>query len=148
MTTIDKGKTWVEERFLPTGRNYSEFGGQAVDILPSGKCFWWHKWCYIRNSTRWKPTSTYVQYALGSFNKMDFADCNNAIAAGGGTIASTNDGGKTWNEIVRQDFNNLNIQINSVAYVPNNPAKAYFATSIGSIYKSNDINIVPPALQH
>jgi Photosynthesis system II assembly factor YCF48 len=37
MTSIDTGKTWLSERFLPTGRNYSNFGGQAVDILPSGK---------------------------------------------------------------------------------------------------------------
>ncbi len=146
MTTIDTGKTWVEERFLPTGRNYSDFGGQAVDILPSGKMvFGGTNGVTSEILPGGSPTSTYVQYALGSFNKMDFADCNNIIAAGGGFITRTNDGGKTWDEIIRADFNNLNIQINSVAYVPNNPAKAYFATSIGSIYKSNDINIVTPA---
>ncbi|MBP6431475.1 MAG: gliding motility-associated C-terminal domain-containing protein [Ferruginibacter sp.] len=147
MTTVDTGKTWVSERFLPTGQNYSEFGGQAVDILPSGKMvFGGANGVTSEILPGGSPTSTYIQFGVGSWSKMDFADCNNIIAAGNGFITRTNDGGKTWNEIVRADFNSLGIQINSVAYVPNNPAKAYFATSIGTIYKSDNINAASPVL--
>jgi gliding motility-associated-like protein len=146
MTTIDTGKNWVEERFLPTGRNYSDFGGQAVDLLPSGKMvFGGTNGVISEILPGGSPTSTYVQYGVGSWSKLDFADCNNIMAAGSGFITTTRDGGKTWNEMVRQDLINLNAQINSCAYVPNNPAKAYFTTSVGLIFKSNDINAVPPA---
>jgi gliding motility-associated-like protein len=146
MTSIDTGKNWVEERFLPAGQNYSNFGGQAVDLLPSGKMvFGGTNGVTSQILPGGSPTSNYVQYALGSYSKMDFADCNNIMAAGSGFITTTRDGGKTWNEMVRQDLINLNAQINSCAYVPNNPAKAYFATSVGLIFKSNDINAVPPA---
>jgi gliding motility-associated-like protein len=146
MTSIDTGKNWVEERFLPTGRNYSDFGGQAVDILPSGKMvFGGTNGVTSEILPGGSPTSTYVQYAVGSYSKMDWADCNNGIVAGSGFIATTKDGGKTWNEMVRQDLINLNAQINSCAYVPNNPAKAYFATSVGLLFKSNDINAILPA---
>jgi hypothetical protein len=37
MTTLDTGRTWREERNLPTGRIYSNFGPQAIDIAPGGK---------------------------------------------------------------------------------------------------------------
>ncbi|NOT50403.1 MAG: T9SS type B sorting domain-containing protein [Chitinophagaceae bacterium] len=147
MTSVDNGTTWVEERWLPTGRNYSAFGGQAMDILPSGKFVAAGQNGVVADSIPggvW--SSTYVQGTTGAFNKIDFADCNNAIAAGGGTIARTNDGGKTWDQIVRQDFINLNISINSAAYATNNPAKAYFATSVGNIYRTTDMNVAQPAL--
>jgi gliding motility-associated-like protein len=146
MTSIDTGKTWVSERFLPAGRNYSDFGGQAVDLLPSGKLvFGGTNGVVSEILPGGAPTSNYVQYGVGSWSKMDWADCNNGMAAGSGFITTTKDGGKTWNEMVRQDLININAQINSCAYVPNNPAKAYFATSVGIIFKSNDINAVSPA---
>jgi gliding motility-associated-like protein len=146
MTTIDTGKTWISERFLPAGQNYSNFGGQAVDLLPSGKMvFGGTNGVTSEILPGGSPTSTYVQYGVGSWSKMDWADCNNGMAAGSGFITTTKDGGKTWNEMVRQDLINLNAQINSCAYVPNNPAKAYFTTSVGLIFKSNDINAVSPA---
>lgn len=146
MTTVDTGKTWVSERFLPTGQNYSNFGGQAVDILPSGKMvFGGTNGVTSQILPGGSPTSTYVQYGIGSWSKIDFADCNNIMAAGSGFITTTKDGGKTWNEMIRQDIINLNAQINSCAYVANNPAKAYFTTSVGLVFKSNDINAVPPA---
>lgn len=146
-TSTNNGTTWSEERWLPSGRNYSQFGGQAIDILPSGKFVAGGQNGVMADSIpggQW--ASTYVQGTTGSFNKMDIADCNNIIAAGGGTIARTNDGGKTWDQVVRQDFINLNININSVAYATGNPAKAYFATSVGNIYRTTDMNIAPPAL--
>jgi gliding motility-associated-like protein len=145
-TSTNNGTTWNQERWLPSGRNYSEFGGQAIDILPSGRVIIAGQNGVIADSTSGSPwASTYVQGTTGAFNKMDIADCNNIIAAGGGVIARTNDGGKTWNQVVRQDFINLNININSVAYATGNPAKAYFATSVGNIYRTTDMNVAPPA---
>jgi gliding motility-associated-like protein len=144
-TSTNNGTTWSEERWLPTGRNYSEFGGQGIDILPSGKFFIAGQNGVVADSTpggQW--ASTYVQGSVGSYNKMDIADCNNIIAAGGGVIARTKDGGKTWEDIIRQDFINLNIQINAAAYATGNPAKAYFATSVGNIYRTTDMNIASP----
>ncbi|MFM2337312.1 MAG: hypothetical protein RL115_505 [Bacteroidota bacterium] len=146
LTSLDTGRTWTNETNLPTGRNYSTFGATAIDILPSGKFVVGGSNGVVADSIpggRW--SSNYIQYTLGSYNKMDWVDCNNGMAAGGGFIATTKDGGKTWNEFVRADFNSLGIQINSAAYIGNNPAKAYFATSIGSIYRSDNINVLPPA---
>ena len=147
MVSNDNGTTWTEERWLPTGRNYSEFGGSAIDILPSGKVIVGGTRGVISDSTTgsvWQ--SNYKTPVNGSFNKMDFANCSNGLAAGGGYIARTIDGGKNWTEIVRQDFINLNININSGVYVPNNPAKAYFVTSNGTVYKSNDFTATTPTL--
>lgn len=147
MTSTDNGTTWVEERWLPSGRNYSLFGGQAIDILPSGRILIAGQNGVIADSTSGSPwASSYVQGTTGTFNKMDIADCNNIIAAGSGIIARTNDGGKTWDQIVRQDFINLNITINSIAYATGNPAKAYFATSVGNIYSTTNMNVASPAL--
>lgn len=147
MVSVNNGTTWTEERWLPTGRNYSTFGGPAMDILPSGRFFAAGQNGVISDSIPggvW--ASTYSQGTTGTFNKIDFADCANAIAVGGGVIARTNNGGATWDQIVRQDFINLNIQINSAAYATNNPAKAYFATGAGNIYRSLDVNIPAPGL--
>lgn len=147
MTTTDNGTTWAEERFLPTGRNYSTFGGQAIDMLPSGKFIAAGQAGVISDSIpggTWN--STYKMDAVGSYNKLDFADCNNGLAAGSGFIARTFDGGKNWNEIIRSDFVALNIQINSCTYAPNNPSKAYFGTSTGSVYRSLNINAPTPTL--
>ncbi len=147
MTSIDNGANWVSERFLPTGRNYSEFGGQAIDLLPNGKYVVAGQAGVISDSTAGSAwNSTYKMDAVGTYNKIDFANCNNGMAVGGGFIARTFDGGKNWSEIVRTDFNALNIQINSAAYINNNPARAYFATSTGNIYRSLDINATTPNL--
>ncbi len=146
LTSTNNGTTWTEERWLPTGRNYSQFGGSAIDILPSGRFFIAGQNGVIADSAAggvW--SSNYAQYTTGIFNRIDFADCNNGMAAGGGTIARTFDGGKTWDQIVRQDFINLNISINAGAYATNNPAKAYFATSVGNIYASSNMTVPPPA---
>jgi len=147
LTSVDTGRTWKEERWLPTGRSYSQFGGTAMDLLPSGKFVAAGQNGVVADSIpggSWN--SNYVQNAVGAYNKIDFADCNNGLAAGGGSIARTPDGGKTWNEIIRSDFIALNIFINSAAFVSNNPAKAYFTTSVGSIYKSDNINAPTPTL--
>jgi gliding motility-associated-like protein len=146
-TSTNNGTSWSEERWLPAGRNYSQFGGQGIDILPSGKFFIAGQNGVVADSIpggQW--ASTYVQGTTGSFNKLDIADCNNIIAAGGGIIARTTDGGKNWDQIVRQDFINSNININSIAYAKGNPAKAYLATNIGTIYGSTNMNVAPPTV--
>lgn len=146
MTSVDTGRTWVEERWLPTGRTYSSFGGPAIDILPSGRIVVAGQNGVIADSvTGGVWSSSYLQPAIGSYNKIDFADCSNGLVAGGGFIARTFNGGNSWDEVIRGDFVSLNIGINSVAYVPRNPALAYFATSSGSVYKSTNINAANPA---
>ncbi len=140
-TSTNDGVTWVEERWLPTGRNYSQYGGQAIDILPSGKFVVAGQNGVVSDSIpggSWN--SNYAADAVGSFNKIDFADCNNGMAAGSAFIATTSDAGKTWTEVRRSDFAALNISINAGKYVPGNPSTAYFATSTGTIYKSTNIN--------
>ena len=147
VTSIDTGRTWTEERWLPTGRTYSLFGGTAMDLLPSGRFVAAGQNGVVADSIpggTW--SSTYTLDAIGAYSKIDFADCGNGMAVGGGYIARTSNGGKTWNEIIRTDFVNLNIFINSGAYVPNNPARAYFATSVGTIYKSDNINAATPVI--
>lgn len=147
LTSIDTGRTWKEERWLPSGRSYSQFGGTAMELLPSGKFVAAGQNGVVSDSipgAAW--SSNYVQDAIGAYNKIDFADCNNGMAAGGATIAKTTNGGATWSEIIRSDFVALNILINSCAYVPNNPSKAYFATSVGTIYKSDNINATSPVI--
>jgi gliding motility-associated-like protein len=59
-----------------------------------------------------------------------------AIAAGGASITSTTDGGKTWVDRRREDFASLNINIVGLAYP--STKKAFFSTSAGSIYESVD----------
>lgn len=147
LTSVDTGKTWIEEQWLPAGRNYSSFGGTAIDLLPSGRLIIAGQSGVIADSIpggRWR--SDYSMPVTGTFNKMDFADCANGLAAGGGYIARTADGGKNWTEIVRSDFINLNISINSGAYAPGNPAKAYFATSVGTVYRTSDFTAASPTL--
>lgn len=147
MTSVDTGKTWIQERWLPTGRNYSNFGGTAIDLLPSGRIIIAGQSGVIGDSIpggQWK--SNYSMPVTGTFNKMDFADCANGLAAGSAFIARTADGGKNWTEIIRSDFANLNISINSGVYAPGNPAKAYFATSVGTVYRSTDFTATTPTL--
>jgi gliding motility-associated-like protein len=146
-TSTNGGATWVRERFLPTGRNYSEFGGQAIDLLPSGKYVVGGTGGVLSDSIAggvWQ--STYKMDAVGNFNKIDFADCANGMAVGGGFIATTNNTGRTWSELRRTDLISINAQINSGAYINNNPARAYFATSIGNIYKTLDLTAANPTL--
>lgn len=137
-TSVDTGKTWVQERNLPTGRNYSEFSTIAIAVTPGGKLFVGGQNGVMADSAaggQWQ--SNYVSNPVAATHTdIDFPDCNNGIAAGGATITVTEDGGKTWKDKSRADFVNLNININAVAYAALN--KAYFATSAGILYFSPD----------
>ncbi|MBK7433880.1 MAG: hypothetical protein IPI66_08185 [Chitinophagaceae bacterium] len=70
-------------------------------------------------------------------------DCNNGIAAGGASITVTNDGGNTWIDRFSPVLQALNANITHLSYV--NPAKVYFTTSIGNIYRSVNqaVNLSP-----
>lgn len=145
-SSVDTGRNWVQEISLPQGQNYSSFATWAFDIAPNGKFLTMGQNGVVADSAAGSPwKSNYSMQVSGAYGKIEFADCNNAIASGGGSIAVTNDGGKNWFDRTRADFVSLNININSHAYVPNDAAKAYFVTSTGTVYKSVNINVVPPA---
>lgn len=137
-TSIDTGRTWVKERNLPTGRNYSEFSITTMDISPSGKFLFMGTNGVFSDSTAGSPTrSSYLTVpAAGSFSKIEFADCNNVITAGGSNINTSSDGGKTWVNNYRADFAASNYYINSVAFPTLN--KSYYAVSSGIVYSSSD----------
>lgn len=146
-TSVDTGRNWVQDISLPQNQNYSSFATWAFDISPNGKFLTMGQNGVVADSSAGSPwKSSYNMQVSGGYGKIEFADCNNGMASGGGSIAVTNDGGKNWFDRTRADFVSLNININSHAYVPNDPAKAYFATSVGTIYKSVNMNVVPPAV--
>lgn len=146
-TSVDTGRNWVQDISLPQGKNYSSFATWAFDIAPNGKFLTMGQNGVVADSSTGSPWKSNYNMQVGSaYIKMDFADCNNGTAVGGGSIAITNDGGKTWFDRTRADFVSLFISINSLAYVPNDPAKVYLPTSVGTIYKSSNFNVVPPAV--
>ena len=146
-TSVDTGRNWIQESSLPQGQNYSSFATWAFDISPAGKFLTMGQNGVVADSSAGSPwKSNYSMQVSGGYGKIEFADCNNGIASGGASIAITNDGGKNWFDRTRADFTSLNISINSHTYVPGNPAKAYFVTSVGTIYKSDNANVVPPAV--
>ncbi|MBL7733242.1 MAG: gliding motility-associated C-terminal domain-containing protein [Chitinophagaceae bacterium] len=147
-TSTDTGRTWVREYSLPQGKNYSGFATWALDISPSGKLLSMGQNGVVADSSSAAPTwqSNYSMQAVGAYTKIDFADCNNGMATGGASIAQTFDGGKNWRETVRTDFVALNISINSYAFINNNPARAYFVTTTGTVYKSDNMTATTPTL--
>ncbi len=147
-TSIDTGRNWIESRSLPPGKNYSGNGVWALDIAPNGKFLSMGSLGVVADSMPGGPgwNSNYVTVpASAAFTKIEFADCNNGVATGSGNINVTTDGGKTWWDRTRQDFISSFYSINGFSYVNNNPAKAYFAVSNGTIYSSPNLNVAPPA---
>ncbi len=146
-SSVDTGRNWIQVNSLPQGQNYSNNGTWALDIAPNGRFLTLGTNGVVADSiagSPWKSNYNIVSPGAG-YNKIEFADCNNGMAAGGGTITVTNDGGKTWFDRTRTDFVSLNINITSLTYANGNPAVAYFATSVGTIYKSINMNVAPPA---
>jgi len=137
-TSIDTGRNWIQERNLPRGRNYSEGSIITMDISPSGNFLFMGVNGVHSDSIPGSPTrSNYVTTPVAAgWSKMDFADCNNAIVAGGANINSTRDGGKTWTNTFRADFAASNWSITSVAFPTT--TKSYYAGSNGIIYFSAD----------
>lgn len=137
-TSTDGGVNWNMENSLPQGRNYSSNGTWAIDMSPSGKFLIMGTQGVMADSTaggQWQ--SNYKSDPIAaSHMKLEFADCNTALAAGGASVTATTDGGKTWIDRRRQDFANLNISINGMTFPA--PNRAYFATNAGTIYVSTD----------
>lgn len=137
-TTIDTGRTWVAEKNLPTGRNYSNYSQIALDIAPNGKFLMGGTNGVMSDSTAggvW--SSSYATTpASASYSQIEFADCSNGIIAGSSNITVTTDGGKTWIDKARADFAASFYSIGGIAYPT--ASKAYFAVSNGQVYSSAD----------
>ena len=138
-TSTDAGVTWRSENVYPQGQNYNNFvGSMAIDFAPNGKLLAMGTNGVVGDSVPggiWR--SNYSTLPLSaSYSDMEFADCNNGIAAGGGGLTITTDGGATWVErsipAVINNFGN----ITSVTYPA--PNKVFFSTTIGSVYRSTN----------
>lgn len=138
MTSLDTGRTWTTEKSLPTGRNYSEFGTPAIDIAPGGKMIAAGQAGVVSTlipGGTWESNYSVVAPG-GSYNQIEFADCDNGMVVGASFITVTTDGGKNWIDKVRADFASSFYTIGGFAYPNKN--KAYFAVSNGIVYSSVD----------
>lgn len=136
-TSTDTGRNWREERSMIPGRNFSTTGVWAMDIAPNGKFLFMGSNGAVSDSVSGAFNTNYnVTAPAGSYAEIEFADCNTGIATGGSFITTTNDGGATWTDRFRADFQALNISISSVAFPFVN--KAYFTTTNGALYRSPD----------
>lgn len=137
-TSVDTGKTWVNEKSLPQNQNYSGLGTWALDITPSGRFYSMGTFGVKADSIpggSW--TSNYVTSPLNAgYSEMEFPTCNHGIAAGGASITVTNDGGKTWIDKARPDFVTLGINITGLAYP--DTGRVFLSTNVGVLYKSTD----------
>lgn len=137
-TSVDTGRNWIQETSLPQGRNFSSFATWALDITPDGKFHTMGQNGVVADSSAggtWN--SNYVTVpANAGYNKIDFADCNNGIAAGTSNITVTTDGGATWIDKGRPDFAASFYSINGMVYP--STSRAYFAVSNGTLYFSGD----------
>jgi gliding motility-associated-like protein len=138
-TSTDGGVNWQMESSLPAGQNYSSNGTWAMDVSPAGKFLVMGTQGVMADSVsggKWQSTYR-TSPASASHMRLEFADCNTAIATGGASISVTTDGGKSWIDRRRQDFSALNISINGMTFPA--PNRAYFATNAGTIYLSTDL---------
>jgi hypothetical protein len=117
-TSTDNGVNWIMENSLPQGKNFSGNGTWAMDISPSGKFLTMGTFgVYADSSAGGKWATNYLTNpASAGYFEIEFADCNNGIAAGSSSVTVTTDGGKTWIDKARLDFANLYISINAIAY--------------------------------
>ena len=138
--TKDSGRTWSMERVIPEGIYHSYNDIYALDITPNGKIFAMGANGVAFDSTAgspWKSSSDYKSVTLnGSYSRIEFLDCNNAVAVGGGQITTTTDGGNIWHDKVRLDFVNSYIYITGMSYV--DPTHLVIGHSQGFIYNSPD----------
>lgn len=136
-TSTDTGRNWTKHSVYPQGRNWSSSASApALDYTPSGKLLVMGSNGVVGDSSAGAPwNSNYATTPLSaSYNDMEFADCNNGIAAGGSGITVTNDGGQTWIDRANGALAGLFANITSVTYPQVN--KVYFTTNIGTIYRS------------
>ena len=146
-TSVDTGRNWIQEVPYPQTPNIIAVApsAQVVDIAPNGRVLVMGATGVVTDSIPGGSWQTnYLSIPVGaSYSDMEFTDCNNGIAAGGASITVTNDGGNTWIDRASPVLAALNAQINSVNYL--NPAKVYFTTSIGNLYRSANqgVNLSP-----
>jgi gliding motility-associated-like protein len=134
----DTGRSWRLQTAIPTGRNYSNSLHTALAFAPNGKLLGFAGLGVVSDSVPgsvWKSNYVTVPGAA-SYSEIEFADCNNGIGVGGAQITVTTDGGKTWTNRFRPDFQTLNISLNAMSYV--NPNLLYAVSSIGTVYRSLD----------
>lgn len=136
-TSVDTGRNWVQRSVYPQNLNWSPVAGApAIDFAPNGKLLALGQNGVVGDSISggtWQ--SNYVTVPVGAgYNDMEFADCNNGIAAGGSSITVTADGGKTWVDKANGALQGLNANITSVTFPQVN--KVYFTTNIGIVYRS------------
>lgn len=133
----DTGRNWVQRSVYPQNLNWSPVSGApAIDFAPNGKLLALGPNGVVADSSAgsaWQTNYLTVPVAA-SYNDMEFADCNNGIAAGGSSITVTTDGGKTWVDKSNGALAALFANVTSVTYPQIN--KAYFTTNIGTIYRS------------
>jgi gliding motility-associated-like protein len=135
-TSVDTGRNWKQEYSLPQGRNYSSFATWAFDILPNGRFITMGQGGVVADSTPGGTFNSSYVFVGATGNKVDFVDCNNGIITGGSQIAVTTNGGNSWVNKDRADFNASGYNISGFSYTKLN--KAYFAVSSGVIYSSGD----------
>ena len=139
-TSVDTGRSWIPETPYPQVAPFNQgpFTAQAIDFAPNGKLLVMGSNGAVGDSvpgSTWQ--SNYISIPVGSgYSKIEFADCNNGIAAGGSSITVTEDGGATWINKARIDFGNSGYSINGMTYPSLD--KTYFAVSNGQIYFSPD----------
>jgi gliding motility-associated-like protein len=136
-TSTDTGRNWVQRSVYPQNQNWSQaVGAPAIDFAPNGKLLALGNNGVAGDSASggaWQ--SNYISIPLSAgYNDMEFADCNNGMAVGGSGVTVTTDGGKTWVDKANAALAGLFANITSVTYPQVN--KAYFTTSIGTIYRS------------
>jgi len=135
----DTGRNWVRSALGPQGFDWSNTqSAPALDISPNGRLLYLGANGVVGDSvsgSSWQSTYSSIPITA-TYNDMEFTDCNNGIAAGGSNITVTSDGGKTWVDKANGGLAGLNANITSVTYPQLN--KAYFTTSIGTIYRSTN----------
>ncbi|MEO7306655.1 MAG: T9SS type A sorting domain-containing protein [Ferruginibacter sp.] len=137
-TSVDTGRNWIQGVSLPQGQNYSADGVWGFDIAPNGRFLSMGTNGVTADSLpggSWQSNYLAIPHDA-SYSNMEFTDCNNGIAAGGSAITVTTDGGNSWIDRNSPVLGALFAQINSVNYL--NPAKAYFTTSIGNLYRTTN----------
>ncbi len=139
-TSVDTGRNWKPELPYPNTPFFTLLapGSQAIDFAPNGRLLVMNNNGAFTDSVPgsvWKSNYNSVPISAG-YNNIDFADCNNGIAAGGASITVTTDGGKTWIDKYRADFASSFYSINGMVFPT--LTKAYFAVSNGTVYGSPD----------
>ena len=135
----DNGTTWTLQQVLPAAENFGGTLLSAVAATPNGRIIAMGGNGTFADSIpggKWQ-TSYRTARAGGSINRMEFIDCNRGVTVGGfGSMFTTTDGGKTWNDKTILSMAAGSISIYGLAWPA--PDKLYFVSSDGKAYMSTD----------